>query len=287
MEDAFADIRLRDLAFFDRLAALGSITATARELGIPKPTASRWLAVLERRVGQPLVHRTTRHVALSERGVAFHARVKEVLASVRAARLVAQSDEPSGTLRVSVPVPLGRIVGGSVIAAFRRRLPGVRLEIALDNTRIDLVRDGFDLAIRGGALPDSAMIGRRLATVAMRVYVSVTFDGAPCEEVPFIAAPGDETLVATGAPRLGPAAVVVDDRSAVADALVAGAGLGVLPEFLGEPGRAEGRLERLDETVLAKMPVHALYLPAQRDDPRLQTLVETVESQLRRTIQPK
>jgi DNA-binding transcriptional LysR family regulator len=99
MSDAFLDIRLRDLHFFERLAALGSLTAAAR------------LALL--------------------------------------------SDAPSGVLRVSVPVPLGRVLAGPVIARFGRRLPWVRLEIVLQNQRVDLLRDGIDVAIRGGELPDS------------------------------------------------------------------------------------------------------------------------------------
>jgi DNA-binding transcriptional LysR family regulator len=191
MIDDFGEIRIRDLVLFDRVATLGSITAAALEMGVPKASASRWLAALEDRVGHSLVHRTTRQRALTERGEAFHARVRDVLVAVRAARIAAQSDEPGGTIRVSVPVPFGRIVAGPVIAGFRRDLPGVRLEIRLSNERVDLLRDRFDLAIRGGPLPDSDLIARRLAEVPMWLYASTRYRNCEHELIPVIAAPGD------------------------------------------------------------------------------------------------
>jgi len=144
--DAFDEIRLRDLKLFVRLAALGTITAAARDLGVPKPTASRWLIRLEQQVGHQLVNRTTRHAALTERGKVFHDRAQDLLVLAQAARIAAYTDEPRGTLRVSVP--LGRLVAGRIVARFREELPGVRLEIFFQNERVDLVKDGIDLAIR-------------------------------------------------------------------------------------------------------------------------------------------
>lgn len=284
MDDDFEQIRVRDLVFFDRLAVLGSITATAQELGVPKPTASRWLALLEQRVGQPLVRRTTRHVALTERGEVFAVHVRDILTAVRAAQMATQSTEPTGTIRVSVPVPFGRIVSGSVIAAFRRRLPQVRLEIALQNRRVDLVRDRFDLAIRGGALPDSELTARRLAMVPMWLYASVAHRDTPLDKLTVIAAPGDEALFRKLRPGLPVPSVTVDDRSAVAEALVHGAGAAALPGFIGEPACHRGELVRRDEEPLTTMPVHALYLPSQRGDPRLRVLIDEIEHELTRTL---
>lgn len=284
MDGEFEQIRVRDLVFFDRLAALGTITAAAREMGVPKPTASRWLAVLEARVGYPLVKRTTRHAALTERGQAFHERVRELLALVRGTRSLMATDEPGGTIRVSVPVPLGRLMGGRVIAGFLRRMPRVRLEIALQNQRVDLVRDRFDLAIRGGELPDSDLVARRLARSPLSLYASAELDGTPRDQLAVIAAPGDEKLLRAGKTGLGRPTVIVDDRGAVADALVAGAGVGVLPAFMGEPAVRRGELVRLSAKPLTHMSVHAIYLPAQRDDPRLRVLIEEVEQMLGETF---
>ncbi len=284
MGDDFDQIRVRDLVFFDRLAALGSITGTARELGVPKPTASRWLALLEQRVGLTLVRRTTRHLALTEQGEVFHAHVREVLAAVRRAQAAAQSTQPTGTVRVSVPVPLGRLVGGAVIAEFHRKLPRVKLEVALQNRRVDLVRDGFDVAIRGGALPDSDLIARRLATVPMWLYASVDLAGRPLSELSVIGAPGDEQLLRKRQPGLRSPMLLVDDRSAVAEAMVRGAGAGALPAFLGEPARRRAELIRLEDTPLTTMQVHAVYSPSQRDDVRLRVLIAAIEREMEATF---
>jgi len=281
MLDDFDDIRLRDLVLFDRLAELGTITAAARELGLPKPTASRWLAALEARVGRPLVIRGARQVALTERGQSLHQQLQPLLACVRALRAVARDDQPRGTLRVSVPVPFGRLVGGSVIAAFRRQLPGVRLEVLLQNERVDLLRDRIDLAIRGGPLPDSTLMARHLARVPLWLYAGARFSGVEPAEIPLIAAPGDEAMLRPGRPELLPAAVVVDDRTAVRDALCSGAGVGVLPAFLGEQPRDEGLLFRLNDAPLSTLRVHAVYLPEQRTDARVRALIELIDAELR------
>ena len=280
MLDDFDDLRLRELLLLDRLVALGTITAAARDLGVPKPTASRWLALLEQRAGQPLLLRGPRQVALTDRGRAFHEQLQPLLAGFRALRATTQDDQPGGTLRVSVPVPFGRLVGGAVIASFRALMPGVRLEVLLQNERVDLVRDRVDLAIRGGPLPDSGLIARHIAMVPMWLYAGARFAGVELGDIPLIAARGDESLLRSRTPELLPAAVVVDDRTAVRDAVRAGAGAGVLPAFLGEPARDGGELIRLDGKPLSSTPVHAVFLPEQRKDVRLRALIELIEGAL-------
>lgn len=272
-------IRIRELEFFDRLAVLGTITAAAKEMKVPKPTASRWLAQLEAKVGHPLVRRTTRHASLTERGSHFHRRARDILAAF-ASMEVAMSGAATGTLRVSVPVPLGRMLGGRVIAAFRKRLPGVRLEIALQNQRVDLVRDRFDLAIRGGELPDSDLIARRIGKTPLFAYVSRELEGVALSELAWLASPGDQKLLSARHPDLAPPMVIIEDRGALADAIRAGAGAGILPAFLGEPACSSGEMIRIESEALAHMPVHAVYLPRQREDRRLRVLIEEMESAL-------
>ncbi len=282
MLDEFDEIRLRDLLFFERLASLGTITAAARELGVPKPTASRWLATLEDRVGRPLVIRGARQVRLTAHGRAFLEQSQPLLAGFRSLRAASRDEQASGTLRVSVPVPFGRLVGGSVIAAFRASMPGVRMEVLLQNQRVDLLRDRVDVAIRGGPLPDSALLARRLVDVPLWLYVSADHPGDPS----LIAAPGDERMLGRRHPELLPAAVVVDDRSAVSEALCAGAGAGVLPGFLGEPATRAGLLRRVEGEPLASVPVHALYQPERRRDPRVRLLIELIDRDLQRLLAP-
>lgn len=286
MLDDFDDIRFRDVLLFDSVVRLGTITAAARELGVPKPTAARWLAAMEQRVGGPLVVRGARRVTLTERGQAVHQELESLLRGIRAARLAARDDRPGGTLRVSVPVPLGRLLGGAVIAGFRREMPGVRLEVLLQDERVDLRRDRIDLAIRGGPLPDSTLLARRLATVPLWLYASAKWRGAEPGEIPLIAAARDEKLLRTAWLAMLPAAVVVHDRTAIRDALLQGAGAGVLPAFLGEPPRHDGELVRLDDQALSTIEVHAVYLPEQRRDVRIRALVALIEAEMRAWMGP-
>ena len=281
MLDDLDETRFRELVLFDRLVALGTITAAARELRLPKATAGRWLALLEQRMGHSLLLRGTRQVVLTPRGQALHQLLPALLGGMRAMRAVAQEGQPGGTLRVSVPVPFGPLVAGAVIARFQRQLPQVRLEIMLQNGRVDLLRERLDLAIRGGPMPESELVARRLADVLLWLYVSPAHKDARLCSIPLIAAPGDEERLAVSHEELLPAAVVVDDRTAVRDALLAGAGAGVLPAFLGEPERAQGRLVRLAAEAVSAIAVHAVFLPEQRADPRIRTLVEIIEAEMR------
>lgn len=284
-DETFDDLRLRELKFFERLASLGSLGAVARELHLPKATASRWLTTLEERAGQSLVKRTTRSVSLTPAGLAFAERVRDVLRATEGARQSLHAGASGGRLRVSVPVPMGRLLVGPVIAKFREHMPGVKLEVKLQGEQVDLVRDGFDLVLRGGPLPDSGLKVRKLSAATVWVYASARFKGDEPRRVPFLAAPGDEALVRRVKALAGlEPSVRVDDRSAIADALVWGAGLGLLPTFLGEPARANGDLVRLFSEPVASIPIHALYHPHQRDDARLVALLDAFAEQLGRVL---
>lgn len=285
MADEFGDIRLRELEFFDRLGRVGSITAAANELGLPKATASRWLAQLEERVGVSLVKRTARTIALTDAGEEFADRARSLFSAAHAARAAVHDEAVGGTLRVSVPVPMGRMLAGPVIAGFRRQLPQVRLEVRLQNERVDLVEQGIDVAIRGGRLRDSDLIARRLSSASMWLYAAIRYRGEALAAIPLIASPGDDALLRRAGIELPEEpAVVVDDRTAVADALAWGVGMGLLPSFLGEPHREDGTLIRLREDALVALPIHAVYHPSQRGDPRIEVLVAELETELRRLL---
>ena len=124
-------------------------------------------------------------------------------------------------------------------------------------------------------MADSQLLARLLARVPIWLYAS-----SQSPELPLIAARGDEALLRMRHPELLPAAVVVDDREAVCSALCAGAGQGLLPAFLGEPPRREGRLHRLSEEPTSVIPVHAVFAPEQRGDPRLRALLGLIEAEL-------
>ncbi len=284
MLDDFDDIRLRDLIFFDRLAELGTITAAAKDLEIPKPTASRWLASLESKTGKQLMHRRARQVVPTTHGQALLGQIKLLMPAIRTLRSTMNDNRPQGTVRVSVPPPLRRLVGGSVISEYRRRLPGVRLEILIQTEPVDLIHDRVDLAIRRGPSSDSNLVTEQLAEVPLWLYTGSKTIGSAAEAGGLIVALGDEALLQQTMPELLPAAVVVDDRTVVRDALLEGPGIGILPAFLGEQPRADGKLRRLWDAPLSTLQVEAASLPEQQADLRIRVLLELITTELRNLV---
>ncbi len=157
-------MRLDDLKFFKRVAEVGSLSAAGREFGLSPSAASSRLSNLEKELGTQLVARTTRRTGLTEAGKVFlrHAGAAiEELAEAR--RLIdAAQDTPRGTLKISSNVFFGRKHILPYVAEYRQLYPDVRLEVDMTDRIVDLVEEGYDLAIRGGLLPDSSLLARKL-----------------------------------------------------------------------------------------------------------------------------
>ncbi|MDH2291414.1 MULTISPECIES: LysR family transcriptional regulator [Cobetia] len=158
-------MNLEHLKLFVRLAAVNSISQAGEDLGLSPAVASSHLRKLEDSLGVRLLHRTTRHVALSEEGRAFLPHAEEVLASAEAARAAvgAGTTTPTGTLRITASASFGRMHLIPGLAGFLARYPDLELDLRLTDTIVDLVEGGFDIAIRNSALKDSSLIARRLA----------------------------------------------------------------------------------------------------------------------------
>ncbi|WP_404983853.1 LysR family transcriptional regulator [Cobetia marina] len=158
-------MNLEHLKLFVRLAAVNSISQAGEDLGLSPAVASSHLRKLEDSLGVRLLHRTTRHVALSEEGRAFLPHAEEVLASTEAARAAvgAGTTTPNGTLRITASASFGRMHLIPGLAGFLARYPDLELDLRLTDTIVDLVEGGFDIAIRNSALKDSSLIARRLA----------------------------------------------------------------------------------------------------------------------------
>lgn len=160
--------RFTALQVFRAVAELGSFAAAARELGLSPAAISKNIAELERQLGTRLVNRTTRRMSLTEAGRIYREHVVrglDALADADQAVGSANAD-PVGTLRISAPLTVGLTRMTGAIPAFLARYPGIRLDLHLDDRRVDLIRDGFDLAIRGSdVLEDSSMVTRKLAVM--------------------------------------------------------------------------------------------------------------------------
>lgn len=158
-------MNLDHLKLFVRLAAVHSISKAGEDLGLSPAVASSHLRKLEDNLGVRLLHRTTRHVALSEEGRAFLPHAEEVLASAEAARasIGVGNTTPHGTLRITASASFGRMHLIPGLVGFLERYPELELDLRLTDTIVDLVEGGFDIAIRNSALKDSSLIARRLA----------------------------------------------------------------------------------------------------------------------------
>lgn len=154
-----------DIAIFVRVVEAGSFTAAAEKLGLSQSAASKSVTRLEERLGARLLNRSTRRISLTETGSALHARGLAALKEMQEAELeVARlQTEPRGVLRVSAPMSFGVLHLAPLLPEFLRRYPALTVDIEMDDRLVDLVEEGYDLAIRIKALDDSALVAKRLA----------------------------------------------------------------------------------------------------------------------------
>lgn len=158
-------IDLNDAALFTHAVALGSLSAAGRDLDFSPAVASKRLARLEAALGVRLLQRSSRQLKLTEEGAAFHERCLAILAEVDEAQAEAAAGGagPRGVLRVTASTAFGRQHVGPCAAAFVRAHPAAKIELHLDDSVLDLVGGGFDLAVRIGPMEDSRLISRRVA----------------------------------------------------------------------------------------------------------------------------
>jgi len=160
---------LAAMVSFARVVDEGGFSPAARRLGLSKSAVSKQVARLEDRLGTRLLNRTTRRLSLTEAGARLYERCQRIIAEAEAAEAEAGSlqTEPSGLLRVSVGVSFGQGQLAPLLPRLLERYPGLTLEMVLNDRAVDLVEEGYDVALRIGRLADSPLIARRLATVRM------------------------------------------------------------------------------------------------------------------------
>ena len=255
-----AQLDLNDVAIFVHVVEHTGFAKAARELGVPTSTVSRAVSRLEGALETRLVNRTTRSVAPTSEGRAFYAAdTPAVAARAQAARGVDGGDRaPRGRLRVSAPNDLGGTFVAGVVSAFVERYPNVAVDVELTMRRVNLVKEGFDLAVRAtGKMLDSSLVARKVGDLESDLYASRAYldvHGLPAT----IAALSDHACVLFRArdgraewTLEGPKGTVEhsargrisgDDYTFVRGAVLAGAGIALLPRILATEDVMAGHL---------------------------------------------
>jgi DNA-binding transcriptional LysR family regulator len=248
--------RFEDLRVLVAVVSAGGFAAGADRLGVAKSAVSRRIRELEDRLGARLFDRTTRRVQLTEAGREFHDRAVELLAGLQQAEEAASSasGELKGRIRVAAPVSLTTHCLAPAVGRFLERHPAVSLSIDTDDRMVDLVRDGFDLAIRIARLPDSSLVARRLVTIRHACVASPALLerlGTPQTPEDLSRFPGvtysnvEPTYYWTFADDVVPSMTSRLDLSngdAIREAAIAGLGVAVLPTFIAHQAIRRGAL---------------------------------------------
>ncbi len=297
---------LNDLALFAAVVSHGGFSGAARALGIPKSRLSRRVAELESRLAVRLLQRSTRSVSVTEVGAAFFAHCESVSASARAAYEVAAraNATPSGRLKVSCPIGIAQMFLAPLLPEFLLAHPEVRLDLDLTNRRVDVIGEGYDLALRmRSTLEDSDLVIRPLGETDQLLVASPDF---VARQGPF-----DSIEALQGVRGMGPAGVrgqkpcwslthrdgavvevayrpccAVDDVGMKAGMAVAGVGVAQLPFHVCANALRDGRLiDLLPDYRPQPHQLHAVYPSRRGMAPALRAFVDMLAEKLPPTME--
>lgn len=177
MHELLSKISLEELAAFISVAETGSFTLAAQSIGRDPTILSRRVNHLENHLGVRLLSRTTRRVALTEVGGAYYKRIRALLDDLGNASLEASNlaSAPQGLLRISLPVTFGRLWITPLLSGFAKKHPQIKLDVRFTDRLVDLVTEGFDVAIRVGSLRSSSLMAKKIASFKYILAASPAF----------------------------------------------------------------------------------------------------------------
>jgi DNA-binding transcriptional LysR family regulator len=287
--------RLAAMHAFRRVIELGSFRAAARALGRSNAAVSKQVSDLEAELGATLIARTTRRLAPTEAGQAYYERCARILDDLTEANTAVASLQaaPRGLLRINAPMSFGLLHLARAMPAYIQCYPDVRVDLVLNDRAVDLLEEGFDVAIRvRTSLPDSSLIARRLAPVRRVLCAAPDYlERYGCPEQPedlvrhrcliysLSTSPTEWTFTLRGTnepqPVKVPAYFTANSSIALREALLAGSGIALVPTFVVGPDIREGRLR----TVLPQFEspghtMYALYPSARHLSPKVRSFVD-------------
>ena len=282
-----------EIQTFVSVVEYGGFSAAADRLGIAKSAVSRRLADLEARLGVQLLHRTTRRITLTDSGRGFYERCKQLLSDLdEAEQSVSQAHGAlRGSLRITMPAAFGLLHIAPAITDFTKQHPGIAFELDFNDRQVDLLGEGFDLAIRIARLADSSLIARRLAPIRFTVCASheyITAHGAPltpqdlmqhaCLIYSNSTEPGVWSYERSDGERVAVNVGVklkANNGDFLRAAAIAGVGIVMLPTFYVHDAVADGRLlSLLPEVSWPVVNAYALYPPTRHLSTRVRAFVD-------------
>lgn len=284
---------LTEISIFVKVVELSSFTAAAEALEMSQPVVSKAVTRLEEKLGVRLLNRTTRRLSLTEAGAELYRRSVRALAEIEDAELeIARfQTEPRGTLRVSAPMSFSILHLGSLLPSFIERYPGVSVELHLDDRQVDLVEEGYDVAIRVGRLQDSNLVARRLTPCRQVLCASPSYlakHGTPerpedllahnCIVYSLLSTPREWRFTdVAGETHVVPINGALQSNNGLVNraAAVAGAGIVLLPAFyIGEELRSGQLKAVLSDFKPIDLAIYALYPERRNLTPKVRAFVD-------------
>lgn len=285
-------MELQELSAFVKVVQTGSFTRAAETLGTQKAHLSRVITQLEKKLGVRLLERTTRSLSLTEVGREMFERAVGILAAVDEAVRTAQKAqaEPRGVLKLTCGVEFGMIAVSQWITEYLQQYPQVQVQAEFTGRLVDLVHEGFDLAIRLGNLPDSSLAARKLGSLEYGLFASQDYlsrRGVPA--TPQELEKHERLVFSSGAQpqawhlhkgstviRIETAArILVNNSFAVRDAAVQSLGIAQLPLVMVEQQLRQGALVHvLPQWQPPTVPVHAVFPSARYLTPKVRAFID-------------
>lgn len=285
--------RLSEMEAFATVVDQGGFTDAAKKLGISKSAVSKHVSSLETRLGARLLNRTTRRVSPTEIGLAYYDRARRVLndAGEADALVTAMQSAPSGVLRVSVATDFGVNHLSPILGSFLHEYPDITVNMVLNNRFVELISEGFDLAVRIGELEDSSLRARKLAETQKMMIASPEYleeYGRPSRiddlnehkllhysnqangSVWKLTAPSGEKRQVRSAGWL-----TVNDGQSLLNAACNGLGIAFLPSFLYADALKDGRLVPAIEGMAPETQgIYAVYPPGRYTQPKVRAFID-------------
>ena len=285
--------RLTEMEAFATVVDQGGFTDAAKKMGISKSAVSKHVSSLEARLGARLLNRTTRRVSPTEIGLAYYDRARRVLndAGEADALVTSMQSAPSGLLRISVATDFGVNHLSPVLGEFLQEFPEITVNMVLNNRYVELISEGFDLAIRIGELEDSTLRARKLCETNRRMIASpeyfekygrpqkiddlnehklLHYSNNSAGNVWKLTAPSGEKRQVRTAGWL-----TVNDGQSLLNAAIAGLGIAYLPSFLYAEAMDQGLvMEAIPELPMENQGIFAVYPPGRFTQPKVRAFID-------------